>query len=103
MVFAAVAVLIVGGWIDAKGAVGHVDWAVLVLMGSALGLSRAIVNSGLARLVGLAVRHLGSGRWTSLLLLLGWTTVRWRAKCLKEGRQYDGRRVSRVECPVLPR
>lgn len=69
-------VLIVGGWVDARKAVGHVDWALLLLVGSALGLSKAICNSGLAGYAGDAIRTSGMSASASLYVLYGFTMVR---------------------------
>lgn len=74
-VFAACAVVILGGWIDASRAVGYVDWPLLVLIGSALGLSKAIVNSGLARYAADAVRESGISRSASIYVLFAFTMV----------------------------
>lgn len=74
--FAAGGVLIVGGWVDAKKAVGYVDWALLLLVGSALGLSKAIANSGLADYAGEAIRDSGMSASASLYVLYGFTMVR---------------------------
>lgn len=73
--FAAGGVLIVGGWVDAKKSVGYVDWALLLLVGSALGLSKAISNSGLAGYAGNAIRESGMSASTSLYVLYGFTMV----------------------------
>lgn len=73
--FAAGGVLIVGGWVDAKKCVGYVDWALLLLVGSALGLSKAISNSGLASYAGDAIRESGMSPSTSLYVLYGFTMV----------------------------
>jgi len=73
--FAAGGVLIVGGWVDAKKSVGYVDWALLLLVGSALGLSKAIANSGLAGYAGNAIRESGMSASASLYLLYGFTMV----------------------------
>jgi di/tricarboxylate transporter len=43
------AVLLIGlGFISAKEAVSYIDWPLLLLIGSALGISRAMDESGLA-------------------------------------------------------
>ncbi|CAB1100942.1 unnamed protein product [Ectocarpus sp. CCAP 1310/34] len=68
-VFAASAVLLLGGWVDAKQAVGHVNWGLLLLIGSALGFSKAIANSGLAAMAGKAVRESGMSPPASLYAL----------------------------------
>lgn len=73
--FAAGGVLIVGGWVDAKKSVGYVDWALLLLVGSALGVSKAITNSGLASYAGNAIRESGMSASTSLYVLYGFTMV----------------------------
>lgn len=64
-----------GGWVDPKKAVGYVDWALLLLVGSALGLSKAISNSGLAGYAGNAIRESGMSASTSLYVLYGFTMV----------------------------
>lgn len=71
--------MIVGGWVDARKAVNHVDWALLLLVGSALGLSKAITNSGLAGYAGNAIRESGMSASVSLYVLYGFTMVRSRA------------------------
>lgn len=73
--FVAGGILIVGGWVEAKKCVGYVDWALLLLVGSALGLSRAISNSGLAGYAGNAIRESGMSASTSLYVLCGFTMV----------------------------
>eukprot|EP00903_Cladosiphon_okamuranus_P007706 g7468.t1 len=73
--FTAGAILIFGGWVDAKKAVGYVDWSLLLLIGSALGLSRGIVNSGLANYVGGAIRDSGISADASLFVLYAFTMV----------------------------
>ena len=73
--FTAGAVLIFGGWVDAKKTVGYVDWSLLLLIGSALGLSRGIVNSGLADYVGGAIRDSGISADASLFVLYAFTMV----------------------------
>lgn len=74
--FTAGAILIFGGWVDAKKTVGFVDWSLLLLIGSALGLSKGIVNSGLADYVGGAIRSSGISADASLFVLYGFTMVR---------------------------
>lgn len=73
--FLAGGVLIAGGWVDPKKAVSYVDWALLLLVGSALGLSKAIANSGLAGYAGNAIRDSGMTASTSLYVLYGFTMV----------------------------
>lgn len=75
-VFAACGVLLLGGWVDAKQAVGHVNWGLLLLIGSALGFSKAVANSGLADFAGRAVRESGMSLSASLYALFGLTMVR---------------------------
>lgn len=75
-------VLIVGGWVDARKAVGHVDWSLLLLVGSALGLSKAISNSGLADYAGEAIRNSGMSASASIYVLYGFTMV---SLILREG------------------
>lgn len=65
----------VGGWVDPKKSVGYVDWALLLLVGSALGLSKAIANSGLAGYAGNAIKESGMSASASLYLLYGFTMV----------------------------
>ncbi|CAN0533155.1 unnamed protein product, partial [Ectocarpus sp. 8 AP-2014] len=74
-VFAASAVLLLGGWVDANQAVGHVNWGLLLLIGSALGFSKAIANSGLAAMAGKAVRESGMSPPASLYALFLLTMV----------------------------
>lgn len=77
--FAACAVLILGGWVDAEQAVRHVNWRLLLLIGSALGFSKAIGNSGLADLAGDAIKESGMSPAASLYVLFGFTMVRIRS------------------------
>lgn len=74
--FTAGAILIFGGWVDAKKTVTYVDWSLLLLIGSALGLSKGIVNSGLADYVGQAIRDSGISPDGSLFVLYAFTMVR---------------------------
>eukprot|EP00903_Cladosiphon_okamuranus_P007703 g7465.t1 len=74
-VFTACAVLIIGGWVDAKHAVGDVNWGLLVLIGCALGFSKAMANSGLAHFAGRAVRESGMSESASLYALFGLTML----------------------------
>ncbi|CAN0411378.1 unnamed protein product, partial [Hapterophycus canaliculatus] len=74
-VFTAAAVLLLAGWVDASQAVGHVNWTLLLLIGSALGFSKAIANSGLAGFAGRAVRESGMSPSASLYALFGLTMV----------------------------
>ncbi len=60
---------------DAKKTVGYVDWSLLLLIGSALGLSKGIVNSGLANYVGGAIRDSGISADGSLFVLYAFTMV----------------------------
>ncbi|CAB1114864.1 unnamed protein product [Ectocarpus sp. CCAP 1310/34] len=73
--FAAGGVLIMGGWVDPRKSVGYVDWSLLLLVGSALGLSKAIANSGLAGYAGNAIKDSGMSASASLYLLYGFTMV----------------------------
>eukprot|EP00903_Cladosiphon_okamuranus_P007707 g7469.t1 len=73
--FAAGGVLIVGGWVDPKRSIGYVDWGLLLLVGSALGLSKAIANSGLAGYAGNAIKTSGMSASASLYLLYGFTMI----------------------------
>ncbi|CAN0127521.1 unnamed protein product [Pylaiella littoralis] len=73
--FAAGGVLMLGGWVDPKKSVGYVDWALLLLVGSALGLSKAIANSGLAGYAGNAIKESGMSASASLYLLYGFTMI----------------------------
>lgn len=78
-VFAACGVLLVGGWVDAKQAAGHVNWGLLLLIGSALGFSKAMANSGLADMAGRVVRESGMSESASLYALFGLTMVSSRS------------------------
>ncbi|CAM9900128.1 unnamed protein product, partial [Sphacelaria rigidula] len=73
--FSAGAILIFGGWIDAKQTVGYVDWALLLLIGSALGLSKGIENSGLADYVGSAIQNSGVSAEGSVFIIYAFTVV----------------------------
>ncbi|KAG5185612.1 citrate transporter-domain-containing protein [Tribonema minus] len=66
---AAIGVLLVTGCISAKKAVGYVDWALLLLIGSAIGLSKSMENSGLADYVGDAIAEGGLSPWSALFCL----------------------------------
>ncbi|CAM9687953.1 unnamed protein product [Heterosigma akashiwo] len=48
-------VFTVAGWVDSKKAASYVDWRLLLLIGSALGVSQAITNSGLSNAVADAI------------------------------------------------
>jgi len=72
---AAAAFNIFGGWVDAKGAVSLVPWDLLLLIGSMLGLSHAIDESGLADMIGDAIKEAGIGAHASLFLVYGITNV----------------------------
>lgn len=67
--------LILGGLVDDKLAVGYVDWGLLLLIGSAHGFSKSVVNSGLAGMVGGAIRESGIGPSSSVFCLFGFTMV----------------------------
>eukprot|EP00960_Hanusia_phi_P037983 753231-Hanusia_phi.AAC.1 len=71
----AAAVLVAGGWIDAKKAAGYVAWDLMLLIGSMLGMSTAITSSGLAGIVGTAMKNAGVSPLGSLFLVYGITTV----------------------------
>ena len=71
-----------GGWVDPKSSIGYVDWALLLLVGSALGLSKAIANSGLAGYAGNAIKTSGMSASASLYLLYGFTMVCTLVVCL---------------------
>lgn len=58
---------------------GYVDWALLLLIGSALGLSKGIANSGLADYVGGAIRNSGMSAEASVFVLYGFTMVSERS------------------------
>lgn len=55
--------------------IGYIDWSLLLLIGSALGLSKGIENSGLADYIGGAIRNAGISAEASLYLLFAFTTV----------------------------
>jgi len=71
----AAALLVAGGWIDAKKAAGYVAWELMLLIGSMLGMSTAITSSGLADIVGTAMKNAGMSPLGSLFLVYGITTV----------------------------
>ncbi|CAN0448533.1 unnamed protein product, partial [Discosporangium mesarthrocarpum] len=73
--FSAGALMVLGGWIDAKKAVSFVNWGLLLLIGSALGLSRGISNSGLAGYVGSAIRDAGLSGEASIYVLYAFTMI----------------------------
>jgi di/tricarboxylate transporter len=54
--FTCAAILVLGGWIPATDAVSYVDWGLLLLIGSSLGLSSAVLNSGMAGYIGEAIQ-----------------------------------------------
>ena len=68
--------MILGGWVDAKNAVACINWRLLLLIGSALGLSKGVVNSGLATYVGAAIRNSGMSADGSLFVVCAFTMVR---------------------------
>mmetsp|Transcript_10053 Transcript_10053/g.15124 ORF Transcript_10053/g.15124 Transcript_10053/m.15124 type:complete len:720 (-) Transcript_10053:28-2187(-) len=70
---AAAVVLIVFGFISAKEAVQYVDWSLLLLIGSALGLSKAVDKSGLAGYVADFIADAGFNDRLSLLIILLFT------------------------------
>ena len=61
---------------DARRAVGHVNWGLLLLIGSALGFSKAVSNSGLAEYAAVAIRKSGMGPSASVFVVFGFTMVR---------------------------
>ncbi|CAM9919403.1 unnamed protein product, partial [Phaeothamnion confervicola] len=61
--------LCLGGWVSSRKAVQYVDWGLLLLIGSALGLSKAIVSSGLAAYVGDGIKDSGITPHGSIWLL----------------------------------
>lgn len=67
--------MILGGWVDAKNAVGCINWRLLLLIGSALGLSKGVVNSGLANYVETAIRNSGMSADGSLFVVCAFTMV----------------------------
>lgn len=71
--------LVLGGWVDARQAVGHVNWGLLVLIGSALGFSKAVINSGLADFAASGIRESGMSPSASVFALFGFTMVSVRA------------------------
>ena len=71
----AAALLVMVGWIDSKTAVSHVDWDLLLLIGSMLAFSRAMVTSGLANMIGNSIKDSGISALGSLFLIYGITTV----------------------------
>lgn len=73
--FAAGAVLIFGGWIDAKKTVSYIDWPLLLLIGSALGLSKGVVNSGLSDYIGGGIKDSGMNAHFALAFTYGLTMV----------------------------
>jgi di/tricarboxylate transporter len=71
----AAAILVMVGWIDSKTAVSYVDWDLLLLIGSMLGFSRAMVTSGLANMIGTGIKESGISPLGSLFLIYGVTTL----------------------------
>eukprot|EP00747_Dinoflagellata_sp_TGD_P101219 gnl/TRDRNA2_/TRDRNA2_168277_c0_seq1.p1 gnl/TRDRNA2_/TRDRNA2_168277_c0~~gnl/TRDRNA2_/TRDRNA2_168277_c0_seq1.p1 ORF type:complete len:381 (+),score=42.57 gnl/TRDRNA2_/TRDRNA2_168277_c0_seq1:32-1144(+) len=60
-----------GGWVDAREIPSVIDWHLLILIGSALGLSQAVRSSGLSALIALGVKALGlPPRGSAMLLYL---------------------------------
>ena len=72
---AAAAILVMVGWIDSKTAASHVDWDLLLLIGSMLAFSRAMVTSGIANMIGNSIRDSGVSSLGALFLIYGVTTV----------------------------
>ena len=72
---AAAAILVMVGWIDSKTAASHVDWDLLLLIGSMLAFSRAMVTSGIANMIGNSIRDSGVSPLGALFLMYGVTTA----------------------------
>lgn len=70
-----VAVLVGGNWVSSKEAINFVDFKLLALIGSALGLSRAVTASGLAQSVAGSIANSGLDKTGTLFLLYGFTVV----------------------------
>mmetsp|Transcript_34307 Transcript_34307/g.81834 ORF Transcript_34307/g.81834 Transcript_34307/m.81834 type:complete len:216 (-) Transcript_34307:464-1111(-) len=72
---AAAALNVFGGWVDAKLAVSYVPWDLMLLIGSMLGVSRAITNSGLAEFIADGVKNAGFGPQTALFFVYAVTNI----------------------------
>jgi len=66
---AAAAVLVMGGWVNANKAHEYVQWDLLLLIGSMLGMSHALISSGLAAMFAQGVQSMGLGG-TGLFFLI---------------------------------
>eukprot|EP00283_Hemiselmis_rufescens_P021007 CAMPEP_0173438824 /NCGR_PEP_ID=MMETSP1357-20121228/20619_1 /TAXON_ID=77926 /ORGANISM="Hemiselmis rufescens, Strain PCC563" /LENGTH=387 /DNA_ID=CAMNT_0014404145 /DNA_START=1 /DNA_END=1164 /DNA_ORIENTATION=- len=71
----AAAFLVVGGWVDAKKATTYVPWDLMLLIGSMLGVSRSITESGLADTIGKGVKDAGMSPQATLFFLFAITQV----------------------------
>mmetsp|Transcript_23543 Transcript_23543/g.56159 ORF Transcript_23543/g.56159 Transcript_23543/m.56159 type:complete len:821 (+) Transcript_23543:120-2582(+) len=72
---AATALVVLGGWVDARKAVGLIPWDLLVLIASMLGISRALETSGLADFIAQGVQNAGLGPRGALFLVFAVTTT----------------------------
>jgi hypothetical protein len=47
-------ILIIGGWVDAKKAVNLIEWDLLLLIGSMLGISRVCIHACMRTYMGIS-------------------------------------------------
>jgi len=66
---------VAGGWVHPKQIRECVDWNLMILIGSALGVSAAVQESGLSAEVAHLVKQANLGPWGSVYLLFIFTTV----------------------------
>lgn len=68
-------IFVFGGWVEAKRIRECVDWNLMILIGSALGLSAAVKESGLSAAVASIVKSANLGPWGSVYLLYFFTML----------------------------
>jgi len=71
----AAAFFVIVGWVDSKKAADYVDWRLLLLIGSALGVSLSITNSGLAQSVANTIENSNMGPNGALWLIYTFTMI----------------------------
>lgn len=68
-------IFVLGGWVEPREIREVVDWYLLILIGSALGLSLAVVNSGLSTAMANLVKAARLPPWGALIVLFFVTLV----------------------------
>jgi len=66
---------VAGGWVEPKQIRECVDWNLMILIGSALGISAAVQDSGLSAEIAHLVKQANLGPWGSVYLLFFFTTT----------------------------